>query len=137
MTSETQLTCDTAANKASALNFFDAIVEGDAVALDSLLHPQARWWVQGWGDLSRSAFLDSLGQTIRRARTRVFTVLTLTAEDDRVAVEAKSSFEFPEGTYQNTYHFLFRISGGRIVEGKEYLDTMVAARFFAPSKIDA
>jgi ketosteroid isomerase-like protein len=133
MASDPHLAGDLATNKAVARSFFDAIVEGDTAAIDALLHPQARWWVQGWGDLSRAAFLTGLGQTITRARTRRYAVLTLTAEQDRVAVEATGSFEFPEGTYQNTYHFLFRMSDGRIVEGKEYLDTMVAARFYPPA----
>jgi len=133
MASDLHLAGDLATNKAVARSFFEAIVAGDTVAIDALVHPQAHWWVQGWGDLSRMAFLNGLGQTIARARTRRYAVVTLTAEQDRVAVEATASFEFPEGTYQNTYHFLFRMSDGRIVEGKEYLDTTVAARFYPPA----
>ena len=50
---------------------------------------------------------------------------------DVVAVAAQGEFLFPEGAYRNSYHYLFTIAGGRIVSGREYLDTQIAARFYA------
>ena len=56
-----------------------------------------------------------------------FTVKTLTAEEDRVAIEAESRGEHVSGKpYENQYHFLMRIRDGKIVEFKEYLDTQLA-----------
>ena len=53
-----------------------------------------------------------------------FTILGLTAEADRVAIEAESDGMHVSGQrYQNQYHFLMRIRDGRIVELKEYMDT--------------
>jgi ketosteroid isomerase-like protein len=56
-----------------------------------------------------------------------FTVKSLTAEEDRVAIEAESHGIHASGkTYRNDYHFLMRIRDGQIVEFKEYLDTLHA-----------
>jgi ketosteroid isomerase-like protein len=57
-----------------------------------------------------------------------FAVKTLTAEEDRVAIEAESRGTHTSGKpYHNEYHFLMRIRDGRIVEFKEYLDTLHAS----------
>ena len=51
----------------------------------------------------------------------------ITAEGDRVAVEAESYAKMKNGkTYQNTYHFLFIVRDGKIQSVKEYLDTIHA-----------
>lgn len=51
----------------------------------------------------------------------------LTAEGDRVAVEAESSGETATGrTYNNQYHFLFEVRDGKIQAAREYLDTLYA-----------
>ena len=51
----------------------------------------------------------------------------MTAEGDRVAVEARSSAEHVNGkSYRNEYHFLFVAKNGKLWRVKEYLDTMHA-----------
>ncbi len=53
-----------------------------------------------------------------------FTIEGMTAEGDRVAIEAESHGEHESGrVYHNQYHFLMVIRDGRIQEFKEYLDT--------------
>jgi ketosteroid isomerase-like protein len=53
-----------------------------------------------------------------------FSIVAMTAEGDRVAIEATG-----EGTtvlgrrYEQKYHFLMRVREGSIVEWKEYMDT--------------
>jgi ketosteroid isomerase-like protein len=53
---------------------------------------------------------------------------TVTAEDDRVAVEAESRAVNGQNgrTYNNHYHFLFRVREGRVCELREYQDTLHA-----------
>jgi ketosteroid isomerase-like protein len=112
--------------------FLDAIVAGDLDALDALLAPTATWWVQGWGMLDRGALLRGLSGTIGRSSERAVTIFRTTAEGDRVAIEAEGHFSFAEGPYCNNYVYIFTIDAqGRIAKGKEYLDTAVAARFYA------
>jgi ketosteroid isomerase-like protein len=51
----------------------------------------------------------------------------MTAEDDRVAVEAESKARLVNGAlYHNRYHFLYVVRDGRIHAVKEYLDTLHA-----------
>lgn len=120
-----------AANKRVATGFLAAIVAGDVAQCGVLLAPAARWWVQGWGEMPGSAFLASLAGTIARSSSRAITTGHVTAEADRVAVQAQGEFTFPEGVYANSYHYLFEIADGRITHGFEYLDTSIAAAFFA------
>jgi limonene-1,2-epoxide hydrolase len=53
-------------------------------------------------------------------------VLGLTAEEDRVAMEAESHVLNPTNgrLYNNFYHYLFRIKDGQITLFKEYQDTL-------------
>ncbi|CAM8626230.1 MAG: nuclear transport factor 2 family protein [Sphingobium sp.] len=112
-------------------DFLDAIVAGDLDAIDALLAPDATWWVQGWGMLDRSALMRGLAGTIGRSGARAMTILRTTAQDDRVAIEAEGRFSFAEGEYCNSYVYVLAIDAqGRIAQGKEYLDTAVAARFY-------
>ena len=119
-----------AANKAVALAFFAAVADGDIPRIEALLAPDARWWALGSGDRERDSFIGALSQTIARSSSRSTEVVGITAEGDRVAVETRGAFHFAEGDYCNTYHFLFVIRDGQIVQGKEYLDTTVARAFF-------
>ena len=51
----------------------------------------------------------------------------MTAEADRVSVEAESIGEHASGqTYNNFYHFMFRIRDGKVASLTEYLDTELA-----------
>ncbi len=55
-----------------------------------------------------------------------FTIHTMTAEDDRVAVEASSEGMHVSGQpYKNHYHFLLTWRDGELVELKEYMDTEI------------
>ena len=132
MKSGQQTTADAArANKAIAIGLVEAIVAGDVARIEALIDPAASWWVQGWGALDRASFVTSLLRTIARSSARKMDILYATAEEDRVAIAAQGEFLFPEGAYCNSYHYLFTVADGRVVAGREYLDTAIAARFFA------
>lgn len=56
-----------------------------------------------------------------------FELEAMTAEADRVAIEAESDGIHVSGKpYRNRYHFLLRVRDGKIVELREYLDTQLA-----------
>jgi ketosteroid isomerase-like protein len=56
----------------------------------------------------------------------------ITEQGDRVAAIAGSSAPLATGgSYENLYHFLFRLKGGRIVDGYEFADTFRSAQTFA------
>ena len=65
-----------------------------------------------------------------------FTVHALTAEGDRVAAEVESYAPVTNGkVYNNHYHMLFEIRGGKIAVVKEYADTAHAREVFADMNI--
>jgi ketosteroid isomerase-like protein len=64
------------------------------------------------------AIFETFPQGIR------FTIRAMTAEGERVAVEAESDGMHISGKrYQNEYHFLFVFRKGELVTLKEYMDT--------------
>ena len=63
-----------------------------------------------------------------------FTITGMTAEGERVAVEAESHGQHASGAlYHNRYHFLIVIRDGKIRRLKEYMDTLHAQEVFVES----
>jgi len=121
---------DVEANKAVARRYMQAVVDGDIATIEGLQHPDVKWWILGHGDMDRDTFVASVKGGLLAADTRRAEITGLTAEGDRVAVEAWSEFIFPGKTYRNQYHNLLVIRDGLIVEGREYMDTRAAAAAF-------
>jgi ketosteroid isomerase-like protein len=58
-------------------------------------------------------------------------IVGMTAEDDKVAVEAQSYGEMKSGKlYENVYHFLFKLRDGKIYNVREYSCSYTAADCF-------
>jgi ketosteroid isomerase-like protein len=116
-------------NKKIVLGFLENLSAGNGAAVLNTLADSATWWVAGnfalSGTKTKAQFTEligSLGPKIDGA-LRV-TPKGVTAEGDRVAVEAESYAKMRNGkTYQNQYHFLFVVRDGKIQQVKEYLDT--------------
>ncbi|MDB6061466.1 MAG: hypothetical protein JWM78_1569 [Verrucomicrobiaceae bacterium] len=117
-------------NKQIARAFLAAIANGDHAAIEQLLHPELTWWVLGFGEFDRTSFIASLHATIAMSSERSLQIIGVTAEADRVAVEALGHFQMPTTVYSNTYHYLFIVCDQQIKVGKEYFDTAEAARVF-------
>jgi ketosteroid isomerase-like protein len=119
-------------NKKVVASLFEAINTGNGAALMNLLADSATWWVQGNFPLSGTKTKAQFGELLGSLGTKVdgglrLTPLGITAEGDRVAVEAESYGKMKNGkVYQNTYHFLFTVRDGKIQQAKEYLDTIHA-----------
>lgn len=125
-------------NKQIAMEFLAASAIHNSDRIAALLTDDASYWVQGKPHLfpysgektkaeicayfsTPSIFKDGLSQTIG----------AVTAEDDRVAVEVEVEGIAPNGKlYNNTFHYLFVFSGGRIAKVREYVDTYHAAEVF-------
>jgi uncharacterized protein len=62
-----------------------------------------------------------------------FEVLSLTAEDDRVACESEGQSTLSTGVeYNNHYIHLLRFRDGKICEVREYMDTQLAETALLP-----
>jgi ketosteroid isomerase-like protein len=119
-------------NKRVIADFFDNINTGNDAAFMGALADDATWWVQGNFQFSGTTSKNELGALLTELSAKVDGLMRLTpsgmtAEGDRVAVEAVSYAKMKNGkTYQCTYHFLFIVRDGKIQSAKEYLDTMHA-----------
>lgn len=121
-------------NKAVATGLFHAAnAEGFGAALQTLAD-DAVWWTS-MGTKSKQDMLDTAqGLSLVLAGPIRFEIDTVTAEDDRVAIEARSQADLKNGRrYANKYHFLIRVRAGQIVEVREHCDTHHAIETFRPS----
>ena len=122
-------------NKKIVLSFFENLSSGKADAMLAMLADNATWTVMGRpdkfalaGTKTKAQFaelLKGIGSVMPKG-LRV-TPKALTAEGDRVAVEAESYGEHANGKiYNNMYHFLIEVRGDKIEAVREYLDTIHA-----------
>ncbi|MGR8919359.1 MAG: nuclear transport factor 2 family protein [Gammaproteobacteria bacterium] len=116
-------------NKALVSKFWEAFSDGrydDALAM---MADDATWWVAGStalsGTYSKPEFAALLGNVTPQAPNGIrVTPKQLTAEDDRVSVEAESYGEITNGkVYRNIYHFMMEVRDGKLSAVREYLDT--------------
>jgi ketosteroid isomerase-like protein len=110
-------------NRKKAIAFVEAMAR---TGIDlSVVTDDAQWWVPGTGWLSRAEFMRLVERFGARLDGPVtLTIEGVTAEEDRVAVEAQAHAPLKNGKiYRNTYHFLFIFRDGKICRAKEYNDT--------------
>jgi ketosteroid isomerase-like protein len=122
-------------NKQIVLRFFEKLSTNDVDGALALLGESFTFWVAGnpqsfalggsrtkvqYGEMLKT-FLPFFPKGFRFAATGI------TAEGDRVAVEAEWIGETMNGkAYHNRYHLLFEVRDGRIQMGREYHDTLHA-----------
>ena len=110
-------------------SFFEAMSEGDTDAIVDAYHPEGRVETMGNTLISGSRGLDEIKSfapaVLESFPNKLkFTIKNITAEDNRVAVEAESTGEHVSGQhYNNQYHFLFELKDEKIYRLKEYMDT--------------
>lgn len=117
------------ANKQRTLTFFDALQRGDAQAIADTYCDNGEVITMGntlisgtRGKEETRAFAGGVLSAFPEGLT--FTVLQMTAEEDRVAVEATAKGRHVSGKdYSNHYHFLFTWQDGKLLQLKEFLDT--------------
>jgi len=116
-------------NKQFVRDFFAALSRGDARAMHDAYAEDGYCQTMGStlisGKYNRTQVAQIGGQILGAFPNGIrFEIHHLTAEDDRVAVEAESFGEHISGRqYNNKYHFFVRLRDGKIVEFKEYMDT--------------
>ncbi len=99
----------------------------------------ATWWIlgkphlfPGAGHKSRADMERIWGSLFGRMKDGLeMTVIGMVAEGDKVAAEIRSHADLTDGrVYENQYHMLFTVRQGKIVEVKEYADTLLIATMF-------
>ena len=121
--------------KKIVLSFFENLTAGKAEAMLGQLADTATWTVMGKpesfalaGTKTKAQFAELLkGIGAAMPKGMRVTPKALTAEGNRVAVEAESYGEHANGkVYNNQYHFLIEVQNGKIQAVREYLDTIHA-----------
>ncbi|MEH6592635.1 MAG: nuclear transport factor 2 family protein [Halioglobus sp.] len=116
-------------NKQLTLEFFDSMQRGDAHAIAEAYAKEGKVVTMGSTLISGSRGKEEIRQFAGGLLEAFpsgleFTILNMTAEEDRVAVEATSEGLHVSGQpYKNHYHFLLTWKEGRLLEMKEYMDT--------------
>ncbi len=116
-------------NKQIVETFIKCMSDGDVDGFVNLYHAQGSVWTSGEtmiSGVSMKAEIQAFAGQIYDAFPKglKFTVHSMTAEGDRVAVEAESEGLHISGQiYCNLYHFLFILKDGKILRLKEYMDT--------------
>ena len=119
-------------NKQLARDFMDALGRADIAFIQNAFTADGTCWTAGSMPISGTHSRDELAEAARGVLGVFpdglkFTIKALTAEGDRVAIEAESYGRHASGkTYANQYHFLMRVRDGKITEWREYMDTMHA-----------
>ena len=116
-------------NKRIIRDFMDATSAGDverivaAYAEDGILQTMGRTLISG--TYSREQVAAAAGHIFEIFPEGItFTIHGMTAEGDRVAVEAESLGRHVSGKmYNNKYHFLAQLRDGKITRWTEYCDT--------------
>ena len=116
-------------NKQAALHFFEALSGSDAHAVLDCYAENGCVRITGntliSGLLDRDEILNRTSRVLEAFPQGLkFTVRTMTAEGDRVAIEAESAGLHASGKrFDNRYHFLMLLKDGKIVQLTEYMDT--------------
>ena len=120
---------ETEANKQIARDFMDAMSSVEAERILALYSGDVSVWTAGSLPFSGPhdrAEVAALCQGLLGAFPEGlrFSIQAMTAEGERVAIEAQGVGTHASGVvYHQHYHFLLVIRDGRIVQMKEYFDT--------------
>jgi ketosteroid isomerase-like protein len=117
--------------------FLELSAGNDEPFLDAMADDM-QWTWMGSGQWSRTfkgkqAVLDELWSAVRTTLKPPYKVIAhrFIADEDYVAVEASGQNTTPEGkVYNNKYCWVCRISGGKLHELREYMDTQLVTDTF-------
>ena len=116
-------------NKQTVRQFWQAFSESRFEDALDLLDENATWWIAGTTDISgtysKQQFAELVAGIAEGAPNGIrVTPKDITAEEDRVAMEAESYGEMSSGkVYNNYYHLQHVVRGGKLLAVREYLDT--------------
>ncbi|RZK00778.1 MAG: hypothetical protein EOO76_11375 [Novosphingobium sp.] len=126
------------ANKQIALDFLQAMSDGDAEGMARCTTEDAETFTKGFGQVSGWRNRETMLATAAAFRQVVPTgfrptVHSLTAEGDRVVLEFEGDAVLSNGEpYCNQYVFIFTFRDGKIRQLNEYFCTVLADRTIMP-----
>ncbi|MEQ9464492.1 MAG: nuclear transport factor 2 family protein [Haliea sp.] len=127
---------DLEVNKQLVLDFWKAFSESRFDDALEMVADDGTWWVpgsgEGAGEYAKDEFAASIKGIGEYAPNGIrVTVSVLTAEGDRVAMEAECYGKLANGkVYNNFIHVLHMIRDGKLVKIREYMDTQHVREVF-------
>ena len=118
--------------------FFKRVTAGKIDAAFELVDDDVSWWVPGnlpfSGTKSKAEYLAVVNQITKGFPTGFeLRATSLIAEADKVAAEVISSGTHINGKkYNNHYHFLIQVRKGKMINVKEYMDTLHLYQLITP-----
>lgn len=120
-------------NRQVATDFYRRFYAGDVAGALALMADDATFWIAGKPGTSATAgklhTKAEMAEIFRRMHEYLKPPLAMTvkgtvAEGDKVAVEVTGRAPLHNGrVYEQEYHALLTLRDGRIVAGREYMDT--------------
>ncbi len=132
------------ANKELVKTFIEAIGEGKVSEAMEYLTPDFTWTAMGGeppmgdmlGERDREAVFAMFDGVIKSMPDFHFEIRSLTAEDDRVSMEAMSRAHMENGKqYYNCYHIMFVVKEDKIALVREYSDSLYASIVLAGNEV--
>jgi ketosteroid isomerase-like protein len=115
-------------NRAIAVKFITTMKDYDGLN-ESLVTDDIQWWAIGRGLMDKEKFKATIGANIAKRRSIMpqlpdMTIVSTTAEGDRVAVESVGHCVLADGRpYDNNYFFLLYLRDGRVRMVREFGDS--------------
>lgn len=127
-------------NKAIVTAIYEAMAEGDGRPFVAAMAEDFSWIIEGSNSWSRAwhgrdavrrellkPLFDQFATPYRARAERII------AEGDTVVVLAKGEVTTKSGKpYNNSYCFVIRLAGGKMIELREYLDTELVSEALEP-----
>jgi ketosteroid isomerase-like protein len=115
-----------------ARGYLKAVTAGELP--DELLTADMTGWITTGGVLDKARYQELIRILAAMCATPIqFTVNSLTADEDRVVVEAESTATLVNGLdYCNTYVFVLRIRDGRIASIAEHYNALLVQEKLMP-----
>jgi ketosteroid isomerase-like protein len=122
------------------LGYIEDLTDGKSAEAFDRVDPEGTFWIAGrdWssgGTYGRDDIAKVLGETVGSllAAPLEVRIVGITAGGERVAVELEVGGPTKDGrNYDNRMHILFVVRDGKIVESKEYHDTLHASLVIGP-----
>ena len=115
-----------------ARDFLAALAGG--VLPDEMLTTDMTAWLTTQGTIDKASYQQAVKLLDKMCeRPLKYTVHSLTADEDRVIVEAQSEGTLINGeTYGNTYIYVLRIRDGKIASVAEHYNALIAEKKLLP-----
>ena len=115
-----------------ARDYCAAVTRGDLP--DELLTPDMTAWITAGTVMDKAGYQQAVRLLAEMlAEPLVFTIQSLTADEDRVVIEATSRGTLINGErYEQTYVFVIRVRDGRIASVAEHYNALVAKEKLVP-----